>query len=314
MKLKKINGFIVLVLTVLLMVCACSKNNNESDYPADQEMKNTSTSDSIHSEEAGYIKGELIDDTSLPSDRKIIRNASLEIEASDAAALYGQLGAFGNESGGYEFSYNISNHEEYSVINAVFKIPPEKLNAFVNFAGENGKVINSSLSSEDITDNYFDMQTRLETKRKSLERYYELLKSADTIDGIIQLQKTIDSITLEIESYEGKLKLWNNLVDMATVEIYIRQYNDPITIRKEINWNTLTLNDMGYLIKRGFVSLVNIIVSFLQWVFIAVLVSSPVWVIILCILFVMRKKKKNRRDIKKSLGTGNSDDKSSFDK
>lgn len=288
---------LVLILTVVILIasaCASKKDNYEYSVTPTPGYK------SEMKESSGYTDNEISNDTTLPAERIMILSASLSIEASDAAELYRQLVTHGNGLNGYEFSYYIYNYDDYSVIDAVIKVPPEKLNTFVNYIGENAKVISSSMNSEDITESYYDMQTRLETKRKSLERYYALLEKADTVAEIIQLQQTIDSITLEIESYEGKLKVWNSLASMATVSISIRQYNDPVKIRKEINWNTLTLDDMGYLIKSGFVSIINFIVSLLQWVLIAILVSSPLWITALCVLLIVIRWKKKHGSLRKS--------------
>jgi hypothetical protein len=233
----------------------------------------------------------------IQEERKIIRNASLEIMAHDASALYKNIVDYGTGIGGYEHSYAISNYETYSVIHAQFKVPPEKLGDFVNFIGDSGEIINSSMNSEDITESYFDAKTRLDTKRKSLDRYYSLLSRASSTEEIVYVQRIIDQITEEIESLEGRLKMWNSLVNMATVSLYIRQENDPIQIRKEISWNTLSLDDMGYLIKRGFYSVTNTFVSILQWMVVILVGYSPLWIILVFgvfLWFMLRKRKKER--------------------
>jgi flagellar basal body-associated protein FliL len=232
------------------------------------------------------------------AERKIIKEASLDIMADDATGLYASIVTYGEEIGGYEHSYSISHYEEYSVINAVFKVPPEKLSLFVNYIGDNGEVVNSNLQSDDITDNYYDAATRLDTKRRSLERYYDLLASADDVEEIVYIQSVIDGITEEIESLEGRLKVWNSQVNMATVNLYIRQNNDPLQIKQDINWNTLSSDDMGYLIKRGFFAVTNTLLSVVQWAVIILIGYSPVWIILaagVLIWVISRKKRKAAR-------------------
>jgi len=248
----------------------------------------------------GYASGNTTasDRNALPADRKIIRKASLEISAPDACALYKSIVEYGLGLGGYENSYNVSNFEAYSVIRAEFKIPPECLSAFVGFIGEHGNIVNSSMSSEDITESYYDTEIRLDTKRRSLDQYYTLLMKATTIEEIAYIQRIIDGITEDIESLEGRLKVWSSLVSMATIVLNIRQDNDPVKIRKEIKWNTLSAGDMSYLIKQGFYSVTNTIVSILQWIAIILIGYSPLW-IILCVValicvFLYKKRKAKR--------------------
>ena len=180
--------------------------------------------------------------------QKIIRNASLDVTARDASILYKNIVDFGESIGGYECSYPIQNHKTYSVINAEFKVPPEKLIGFAGFIGENGNVVSISVSIYDITEDYFDTSTRLETKRGSLDQYYQLLSSASNVEEIVYIQRIIDGITEDIESLEGRLKVWDNWLNMATVNLRIRQDNDPIQIKKEINWDTLSTSDILWII------------------------------------------------------------------
>ena len=270
-----------------------ASSSSQSSWAADGSYyANETAGDGFYSAE-----NDVSVENAVPADRKVIRNASLEIMAKDAASLYRDIVNFGVEIGGYEYSYSMANYESYSAIRAVFKIPPESLGMFVTFVGEKGNITNSTMGSEDITENYFDAKTRLETKRRSLEQYYQLLKNASGVEEIVYVQRIIDSITEDIESLEGRLNVWNSQVNMATVTLNIHQENDPIQIRKEISWNTLSVDDMGYLIKRGFFSVTNTMVSILQWIVVLIVGYSPLWVLLavgVFLWFVVRKRMQNK--------------------
>jgi len=317
--MKKRRGFIILILTLItvFVLAACgggdsvgggAVNDNfapEADYRDDAlygGFSNTQRVSNVISpgEAANAVKRE----DAIPADRKIIRNASLEIMAEDASALYKSIVNYGAGLGGYEHSYSITNYETYSVINAEFKIPPENLGAFVNFIGESGDIINNSMTSQDITENYFDAGIRLDTKRRSLERYYQLLTSARGVEEIVYIQVIIDQITEDIESLEGRLRVWDSQINMSTVSLYIRQNNDPLQIRKEISWNTLSSDDMGYLIKQGFFSVTNTIVSVLQWIVVIFIGWSPLWILLAAgaFLWIMIRKKRKANNIPYSEG------------
>jgi hypothetical protein len=237
--------------------------------------------------------GELRDSV---AERKIIWNASMDIEAEDAAGLHERLASRAAALGGYEYANEIRHYEGYSVVHATYKVPPESLRAFMEYAGQEGKIVNSILSSDDVTEGYYDAQIRLDTKRKSLERYYELLAEAESVEAILQLQRIIDGITEEIEALEGRLRMWDVLTDMATVRVTIRQQNDPVTLKREIVWSALTIDDMGYLIQSGFVTVTGAAVTVLQWLLIVLLVSSPLWLLVLILLwfFWWRPRRKRR--------------------
>ena len=287
---------LALALTISLMLTACGGAGGESSAsmpsPTSPQMEYAQNSD-IGAGFYGSEKDASAQSTE-PEERKIIRNASLDITAEDASELYSSIVAYGAELGGYEFSYSVSNYEAYSVIHATFKVPPERLNDFVSFIGDRGEVVNSSMSSEDITDSYYDALTRLDTKRRSLDQYYRLLRDAKGVEEIVYIQRVIDGITEDIESLEGRMRVWNSQVDMSTVNLYIRQVNDPLQIRKEINWNTLSLDDMAYLIRRGFVTMTNTILSLAQWLVVALVGYSPLWFILAAGIFLWRAWRRKR--------------------
>jgi ACT domain-containing protein len=157
-------------------------------------------------------------------------------------------------------------------------------------------VINSLTESDDITDSYYDTQTRLKTMELSLENYYTYLDKASTIDESLQVQNQINQLTVEIESLKGKLSLWDSLLAESLVTIRLRQANDPVKIKKEINWAALTFADMGYLMKSGLMQVVNVLVGVVQWLAIVLVAAAPIWIVGLIILLLVRRRiRKNRQ-------------------
>lgn len=229
------------------------------------------------------------------TDRKIIRNAELDIEAVDVVAAYDSILAFAVEHGGYETSRSQRKDNDYMVIDAEIRISPDHLEALLDYAAGLGDVINTLISTEDITDSYYDAKTRLQSMELALERYYDYLEKAKTIEESLSVQSEINNLTLEIESLKGRLRLWDNLLSESVVTLRLRQTNDPRKLRKEIDWSTLSLNDMAYLMKRGFFQVTNTLVGILQWLLIAIVAASPLWIVILLVLWVTRHVRKKKR-------------------
>jgi hypothetical protein len=263
------------------------------EYEGEKDSHNYMTDSADRSVVSEKQKGLDIDesknDTNPSLERKVIRNAMLEIASDDAKGFYGKVVNTGNGLGGYEYSYNINHYDTYTVIVALFKIPPEKLSSFIKYIEENSDVFYSSMNADDITESYYDSRTRLESKRKSLEQYYTLLKSAKTIEDIVYIQKIIDGITEEIEALEGRLRVWDSQSEMATVSLNITQYDEPIEPKKEIVWDALSLEDMGYLMKSGLYSGANAIYSLVQWVIIIVVGYALYWIPLLVLVVFLRK-------------------------
>ena len=227
--------------------------------------------------------------------RKIVRNASLGMEVVDVSAAYDQLLAYAKARKGYETMRNEYRGENYLTVNATLKIDPAELDNFIAFAETVGKVINCQISTDDITESYYDATTRLETMEKSLAKYDEFLTRAETIEEVLAVQNQINQITVEIESLKGRLRLWDSMLVESTISIEIRQVDDPVKIKKEITWSALSWADMVYLMRSGLTRLANGFVTVFQWLLVALVASAPVWLILLIVLIVWRRRRHNKK-------------------
>ena len=296
--MKKITLIIVIAFVVLLALSSCggmSSNDMKSSFPEGSdfgagEYERNEMSDSLKN---GLIFAE--NTQHLAENKKIIRNASLDVEAEDSKDTYDLIISWAIENGGYEFNKNLYTHSEYSVIDAEIRIHPANLDAFIVFIGECGDVINCNVSAKDITAQYFDVDLRLKSKRASLESYYRLLAGAVNVDEILAVQRIIDEITSEIESAEGQLKMWDSQVSESVVTLHINEKRDPVKVRKNIDWTAMPFKDMGWNMRNGFISVSNGAFAVVQWVLILLVSISPLIVIagiITVIIIVVRKKRK----------------------
>jgi hypothetical protein len=236
--------------------------------------------------------------------RRVIRTAHLRVETTEisAADLYAQIVGHANFLGGHEFSSDMRRdrlpHRTLSRVNAVLRIPPEQLDEFLRFVGEVSQVLSSAIDSDDVTAEFYDLTTRLTTKRGTLAAYFTLLENAETLDDILRVQRMIDQITEEIEATEGRLNVLNNRVNMATVQLeisHVTEYEEPEEPRREVDWGALTWGDMGWLIRNGFISVMNIIATMFQWLLIITAVTAPIWIPVVAALLVTRSKRRKRR-------------------
>jgi len=298
---KAMLGFLTIII-VLATFAGCANGVSTKDNSMSRS-DNTQSGFAPKSEagEESYGDGA---GAAAPSDfeKKLVKTADVVIEAKEVVDTYRDILEFARENGGYEFSQKTNIRENNTTIEATIKITPENLDKLINFAGTKGVLISSSVDSEDITDSYYDSKIRLESLRGQLEKYREFLAGAKNIDETIRIQSQIDNLIGEIEIIEGRLSKWDKLVAESTVRFVITQKADPSLKRREINWNTLSFGDMGYLIKSGVVSVLNVLVSVLQWAVIVILVTSPLWIVaIIVIRIAFRKKFAARKQQKKAM-------------
>lgn len=227
--------------------------------------------------------------------RKQIRSAQIDAEAEDVEAAYEDILRFARSFNGYESGHTLNHGKEQTWLTAVVRITPEHLDELLAYIGEVARIRSSGLTTEDVTEAYFDTQTRLRTMEASLDTYYGFLAAAKNLDESLAVQERINDLTAEIESFKGRIRLWDSLLDEATVSIRLYETGGSIATRTDIDWRALSWADMGYLIRSGLTRVGNVIVGGLQWLAIVIVAGSPVWVVGGVLWLVLHRRAKKRK-------------------
>jgi hypothetical protein len=228
--------------------------------------------------------------------RKIIKDANVNIEVPDVEQAYANMIETLENYGGYEANKSLESWSENIYIRAELKIPADLLDMFLRKIAQEGEVRSQNIYSSDITDQYYDSQTRLQTLEKTLAKYYEFLDEARNVREQLEISQFIGDLTYQIESLKGSLNRWDYLVAYSNVSIYIYKIPEDYIAPRVIEWSSLSLDDMGYLIKSGFVGVSSFLVNMFQRILIALIAGSPVIIPGAVIIFILirRARKKTR--------------------
>jgi uncharacterized membrane protein (DUF2068 family) len=105
----------------------------------------------------------------------------------------------------------------------VVRLPSENFEAFCSAVGGLAQINSLSRSAEDVSEYYYDMESRLATQQTKLERLQALLKQAEDMEDIITLESAISDTELTIENLTGSLRKYDSLVSYATVNISLSE-------------------------------------------------------------------------------------------
>ena len=105
----------------------------------------------------------------------------------------------------------------------MIRLPEENFSAFLDQSGTLGYVVRRSESSENVSQAYYDTETRLAAQRTKQERLLALLAQADTMESIIELENALSETEYEIQSLTTDLEHYDDLIDYATVDLYLAE-------------------------------------------------------------------------------------------
>lgn len=114
-------------------------------------------------------------------------------------------------------AYSISNNMVIRVINKEFD---SMINKLITVAGN---VNSKSITTEDVTAQFVDIQSRLKSKKEIEKRYLDILQKASKVSDILEIEQKLGQIREEIEAKEGELKYLADQVDYSTINLNFHQ-------------------------------------------------------------------------------------------
>lgn len=292
----------VLVLSMTLGLTACaggaSKEAMTSAASYDMAAPQETTVEYLQAAESGMGLADTSSTTQLlPANRKLIRNVDLDVETDNFSQLLDAISTQITALGGYIEQSNISGNSlnyrnepnpRYASVTA--RVPQDQLDGFISFVEKDGNITNKSESTQDVTLQYSDLESRKKSLAIEQERIWALLEKADTLEAVIALEQRLSDIRYQLESMESQLKLYDNQVDYSTIYLNINEVTTFTPTAPET---------FGQRIQGGFSQNLKAVSSAMISFIVLIITASPVWItlviIILVILVPIRRHRRKKK-------------------
>ncbi|MBM7622573.1 DUF4349 domain-containing protein [Sporohalobacter salinus] len=210
-------------------------------------------------------------------DRKIIKKANLSLERKDLKGINKEVKELAKEYEGYIVnSHQWQSKDQQKHFRYTLRIPQQNFEAAMTKLKDLGKLKDEQLNGRDITREYINLEARLKNFKAQEERYLELLNQAKDVEDMLKIEKELNRVRGKIEQFQGRLKYYDNRVDLATINVNISQ--PPPVIKN--NWQII--NSFKEAI-RGFVKSINLIIiligTLLPWLFFVALIGMLGYII-----------------------------------
>lgn len=297
----RVYGLFCLMLG-LLVFASCASYRSDSANSEKTQKYAMEDSGVVSRDIDGSINSNSVPRTSSVYDeeqedvRKIIRNAEMAVEVKDVDEMYNKIVKLVKSFDGEEHdkNYYVSDYKRMEV---VLKMPPDNLDIFEKELAElvgHGRIKRSKIKSQDITAEYYDISARLESYIASREQLRKIMEEAETVEETLSVQRELTNIQAEIESLQGRVNMWDRLVSMATVRLYIDEIRDPLRRTKTIEWKFNSHSDVLRTMRNGFIIVVNTMYTLIVWGAVIIVASIPVIIPLGVILWIIHRRRKGK--------------------
>ena len=228
---------------------------------------------------------------------KIIRSASFTVKTADYDADLQKIQDLAADMGG-RVEYLSSNGDVSSgqtrSANLTLRIPAQRLDEFLTGAQGVGTITGMTQQMEDVSDSYYDTQTRLKTQQEKLARLQEMMASAQDVSDLIEIESAIADAQYYIDRYTGTLKAYDSKVDFSTVHVTVRE--TKVTETKEVSLGERIVTGIGDSFREfGWFleDMVIFLAAALPWI-----ITLAAVVIVAVLIIRARKNRKNKKEKK----------------
>lgn len=157
-----------------------------------------------------------------PSETKVIRNASLRFQVKDFNQSLHRVQNSLKGFGAFLASSQDNRQENQLETTLEIRVPATNLDPLLEHLVKESIYLDyRNLSSEDVTTEFVDLNSRLKAKIAVEARFLDLLHQAKTIRDILQVEQELKTIREEIEAMQGRLNLINTRVAYSTITLTI---------------------------------------------------------------------------------------------
>ncbi len=159
-----------------------------------------------------------------PGERKVITSGNLRVEVSNVSTAVDALTSMAARYGGFVGSTSRSLSSAGVPSGSVtLRIPNASFPAALVEARRLGRVLSENAQGEDITEQFVDLQARLNNAKAQEKRLLALLDRAQNVSEVLAVEKELGRIRGDIESMQGRLNFLANRAEMATLTVEVTE-------------------------------------------------------------------------------------------
>lgn len=204
----------MIILAVILTACGSSPNNANVAIPK-------APASSVAPAPVGAPGPAPAATTSgVAVERVVAYDTRMDLVVQDPVATADTVTKLTTTLGGYLASSDRHDQDDGTVVTLSLRVPSKSRADLVDrLRGMALKVNAETTSSQDVTQQYVDLDARERTLEATQNQYLDLMKKATTVSDVVQVQQRLTDVQSQIEQLKGQIQLLQNRTDYSTIDV-----------------------------------------------------------------------------------------------
>ncbi len=161
------------------------------------------------------------------ADRKIISTGNITVEVDDVESSVKAVEAIADGMGGYVEVLSRSGGDDFSRASLTIRVPQGQFVSAYDRISELGEVLNEHQGSEDVSEQFIDLEARLKSALREEQSFLSLLGRASNVSEVLAIERELARVRADIERYQGQLDFLSRRVDLSTIYVELVPEEGP---------------------------------------------------------------------------------------
>jgi hypothetical protein len=161
------------------------------------------------------------------SDRKIVRNAELNLEAENPEEAQRAIARIAELKGGFVVESQQSSSDikatSRDTVTMTVRVPAERFGeALDEIRTTATRVVIETVKGQDVTEEFIDIEAQLKAKKALEEQFMAIMKRANSVEDALEVQSQLADVRGEIERIEGRKRFLENQSSLSSIKVRLQ--------------------------------------------------------------------------------------------
>ena len=276
---------LILFLFLLMILAACSRDDADRAFAVDMGPQ------------AAYAPGFAFADAAVggsyfghepqaPAQRLIIQTANVQLETEYFDDAVDSLRDIPSAFGGYSQSESLFTSFGQRQFEIVMRIPAAEFDNTLARIHQIAYARSLNVSAEDVTDRFYDIDSRLETRLIEKDRILALIDQTTRLEDLLELESRLAATRLQIDRYTAALADLESQISYSTIHVHLFDIEDVQEV--------VAIASFGERVGGAFGSSIDGTISVIQFIIVVLagaIIPTALILLIVALIIMLRRKK-----------------------
>ena len=155
--------------------------------------------------------------------RRVISTASLSLGVESVDEAVREMRTIAERLDGFVAKESTTRQNDKKFASVTIRIPQESFLSAIEQVEKLGRTLNKDIQARDVTEQFVDLDTRLQNAMIAEQRLVTILGRAERVGDILEVERELARVRLQIEQIQGQLTFLERRIELSTLSVSLTE-------------------------------------------------------------------------------------------